>query len=150
MLTCSKCGASDLKLDDFYGRVVTHGVCKRCRRRQVCDRVRTTMDVYLRRLYTQCKMRHVRDHRAEPFIDWNSFLRLFVQQNGVCAETGARFDHASKSLSPSPDRVDNARGYVCGNLRFVTWQVNNARGALTIPEFRRMCESVVWWSTAVH
>ena len=70
------------------------------------------------------------------------FEAIYQAQDGVCVETGVPFDLQSKGLMPSPDRIDNAAGYIDGNIRFVTWRVNNMRGGLSAGRFQATCMEV--------
>lgn len=56
----------------------------------------------------------------------------------TCALTGWSlkwdWDHKLDPLAPSLDRIDNARGYVPGNVRVTCWLVNKMRGNLSDEE----------------
>ncbi len=54
---------------------------------------------------------------------------------GVCALTGIPFDvsygssdRAARWNSPSIDRIDSAKGYIEGNVRWVLWCINTMKG----------------------
>ena len=65
------------------------------------------------------------------------FKAIYEAQGGRCVESGAPFVFDSKDdLFPSPDRIDNNGGYEDRNVRFVSWRVDQLRGAKTIEEFR--------------
>ena len=72
-------------------------------------------------------------------IIFERFNAIYQAQGGACVETGIPFDWASKDLMPSADRIDNEVGYVDGNIRFVTWRVNNMRGGLSVEDFHATC-----------
>ena len=72
-------------------------------------------------------------------ITFERFETIYNAQGGVCVETGVPFDWASKDLMPSPDRIDNAVGYLDGNIRFVTWRINRMRGGLSVEDFHTTC-----------
>lgn len=99
------------------------------------------MHTWLRTSYAQCKMRHARNGYEEDLLPLASFLRVFVDQRGDCVETGVRLTTEGGNMA-SPDRIDNDRGYVEGNVRFVTWNVNRARGSMDVRSFRKMCALV--------
>lgn len=71
---------------------------------------------------------------------------LFQQQNGLCACTGLSLVFKSQSLKGSTtaslDRLDNARGYEPGNIRWVHKVVNKMRGTLSVEEFIHWCRLV--------
>jgi hypothetical protein len=74
-----------------------------------------------------------RRERARP-----EFVRhcqeLFVIQDGRCAVSGFAMTFGWEAKNPwqiSIDRIDNSRGYEIGNVRLVTWFVNNAINCLS-------------------
>lgn len=75
-------------------------------------------------------------------MSFEDFQAVYRSQSGRCQDTGVPFNVSKPQLSPSPDRIDNLRGYVSGNLRFVTWRINNMRGGMTVDEFHGVCELV--------
>ena len=98
-------------------------------------------------MYYKCtqrqKERKYEGLKCGELITFERFKAIYQAQDGVCAETGVPFDWASKDLIPSPDRIDNDDGYVDGNIRFVTWRINNMRGDLSVDDFRATCMQVV-------
>ena len=87
--------------------------------------------------YFHCRDRHKKKHGE--VVTFERYNAIYQAQGGVCADTGVPFDWASKDLMPSPDRIDNEVGYVDGNIRFVTWRVNNMRGGLSVEDFHATC-----------
>jgi hypothetical protein len=65
----------------------------------------------------------------------------------VCALTGweLRWEEGvvRDPLAPSPDRLDNALGYVAGNVRIVCWRVNKMRGTMTDKELLDVCQAIL-------
>ena len=98
--------------------------------------------VRLKPTYYGCDERHKERHEGE-MITFERFKAIYQAQGGVCVETGVPFDWASTDLMPSPDRIGNDAGYVDGNIRFVTWRINNMRGALSAEDFQATCMQVV-------
>jgi hypothetical protein len=94
-------------------------------------------------MYFNCKHRHKESEREGAMITLERFEAIYQAQGGVCVATGVPFDWASKDLRPSPDRIDNDVGYVDGNIRFVTWRVNNMRSSLSVEGFQAACMQVV-------
>jgi hypothetical protein len=73
-----------------------------------------------------------------------------VRQRYCCALTGIPFDADYRTsgaggthLAPSPDRIEPEKGYVPGNVRWVLWAVNRAKGEMPEPLFLRICRAVV-------
>lgn len=82
-------------------------------------------------------------------IDGPYLLQLWDDQGGKCAITGEPFDLSygeglqkgwSKHDAPSLDRIIPELGYVIGNVRLTTFQVNCAMGVYTDEQFYKMCE----------
>lgn len=78
-----------------------------------------------------------------------SYLDTLIEtQNWTCSLTGEKlsFNHGyNNSLggNASLDRIDSGRGYLPGNVRFVTKAVNFAKQALTDADFVELCDRVV-------
>src|SRR5262245_52951864 len=94
----------------------------------------------LARLYTKAKKRG-------SFVKLNrKYLEdLYGKQGGMCALTGRRLLF-SRDLVPDMitiDRISPESGYVVGNVRFVTHQVNAARGGWTDDQLVSMCADVL-------
>lgn len=65
-------------------------------------------------------------------------------QNECCSLTGFRFDYKStqyrnRPFAPSVDRVDNAKGYIYGNIQIVCTMVNKAKNEYSQEMFDQMC-----------
>jgi hypothetical protein len=67
----------------------------------------------------------------------------------ACAVTGKTFDVAYRTagaggthLAPSPDRIVPDLGYVRGNVRWVLWAVNRAKGEMPDDLFVDICTAV--------
>ena len=91
------------------------------------------------------------DLTAEYLID------LYYQQDGRCALTGDAMvpflKMTARGVDPnslSVDRVEPEKGYVVGNVRLVTYRVNQARGAYPEDEFVEMCVKVLMGPLSVY
>ncbi|MCE5292910.1 MAG: hypothetical protein LLG14_27255 [Nocardiaceae bacterium] len=65
---------------------------------------------------------------------------------GRCELTGFEFAIGNRVLgmfSPSIDRVDNSRGYLKDNCRFILFGLNTAKGAGTDAELLQIAQAVV-------
>lgn len=76
---------------------------------------------------------------------------IFVRQNGRCALSGVKLvlEPALKNsnvnwdiITASPDRIDNNKGYILGNVQWVHKTLNKMRQALTVEEFVNWCHLV--------
>lgn len=69
---------------------------------------------------------------------------LFNNQQGKCALLGydmkIQRDHP---LSLSLDQIEPSKGYVIGNVQWVTWISNRAKGDMNQDDFYRMCELAI-------
>lgn len=75
---------------------------------------------------------------------------LLESQNFKCALTGDNLlpednslDHLRKELPLSLDRIDSSRGYIRGNVQWVTKQVNLMKGVMTIEELLETCSKIL-------
>jgi|694.fasta_scaffold08789_13 hypothetical protein len=74
---------------------------------------------------------------------------LWEKQNGICPFTHKKLDlrtHSKDSLknpySASIDRIDNTKGYIEGNIRFVALIYNYARNTFSDDEVMDFCKNV--------
>ena len=141
MKTCNKCHVTK-PAECFYAGASHCKPCHNVRSVESAKLRKQTAKGRLSRLYSECMKRHKKRHEGEP-VTLKRFRAIYLAHDGVCAETGVSFDWASKDLIPSADRVDNNVGYVDGNIRFVTWRVNNMRGGLSVERFQSTCMEVV-------
>lgn len=86
--------------------------------------------------------------RDLPFaITIEDVWELFIKQNKKCALTGEYlyFDTYAKrgSGNASLDRIDSSKGYVLGNIQWVTKKVNIIKRELSQEEFLCLCRKVV-------
>lgn len=69
---------------------------------------------------------------------------LFNNQEGKCALLGYDMKIQSKHpLSLSLDQIEPSKGYVIGNVQWVTWISNRAKGDMNQDDFYRMCELAI-------
>ena len=75
---------------------------------------------------------------------------LLKSQNFKCALTGdnllpkdGSLDHIRKDLPLSLDRIDSSKGYVRGNLQWVTKRANWMKGDMAMKELFEMCNKII-------
>ena len=89
--------------------------------------------------------------KGESDITLEYLKELWEQQGGLCPFTGWELllpKGSSYSGDPgsmyraSIDRLDNSKGYVIGNIRFISVIANYCRNTFTDDQVRLFCESV--------
>lgn len=75
---------------------------------------------------------------------------LLEKQDFKCALTGDTLlpednslDHERKDLPLSLDRIDSSKGYIKGNLQWVTKRVNLMKGEMTMAELLETCSKIL-------
>lgn len=80
-----------------------------------------------------------------PFdLDLEYVTNLFDKQKGLCAITGEVMVPKSKDrMSPSLDKINPSKGYVKGNVQWLTWKANMIKQDLNMEELRDFCTKVL-------
>lgn len=100
----------------------------------------------------RAKYRSRKNSRKECKIDAKDLKDLFEFQGGICPLTGWKLslpinteigfeNHDIKNASL--DRIDHAKGYIPGNLRFVAIIANVARSNYSDYDLVKFCSAVV-------
>ena len=91
-----------------------------------------------------CKIRTLALRRNKDFsITIQDAWEQFQNQKGLCSLTGIRlFMNEDASL----DRVDNTRGYVCGNIQWVHKKVNKLKSDFTQHDLIDWCKRIANYS----
>ena len=92
----------------------------------------------------QAKSRVKKLGGLEPTIDREYLYLVFKKQQGLCALSGVTLKvekHAVACLSL--DKIIPELGYVTGNVQWVAWAVNRAKGDMSGEIFLDMCEKVL-------
>lgn len=80
---------------------------------------------------------------VSPELDRDWLYNLFTAQNGECALSGEIMLLERKSpYSLSLDQIIPSKGYIKGNVQWVTWAVNRAKGDLSSEAFLGMCKKI--------
>jgi hypothetical protein len=169
--TCTRCGVSKPlsgfalvnAVNSFKGYTTKHhSYCKECnntyakafrarnpgyqgtgRISSIPTEDRRLMSAVRQRL-TDAKVRCKKLGKNPPVLTDLFLYQLFLSQNRRCALTGAtlkiEIDHP---LCLSLDQIDPANGYVEGNVQWLAWAVNRAKGDLSLDHFYEMCEVVL-------
>ncbi|BAY82593.1 hypothetical protein NIES267_20760 [Calothrix parasitica NIES-267] len=96
--------------------------------------------------------RRVKSNGRECNITLEYLKQLWEKQNGRCPYTGWKLDnlqttsdwnnHVLHPKTASLDRIDSSRGYVFGNVQFVSLIANYAKRDFLEEELLRFCEAV--------
>lgn len=65
---------------------------------------------------------------------------LYQKQLGICAITGDKLPSINES---SLDRIDSSKGYIEGNVQWVTVQANKCKHILSMQELYKFCQKVL-------
>lgn len=87
------------------------------------------------RLKRSAEKRHYEFSVSIKYL-WN----LFQCQHQICAITG---DYIPTIKEASLDRIDSSKGYIEGNVQWVTIQANKCKHILTMPELYEFCTKVL-------
>ena len=140
---------------DAYGAVQSVGydsVCKKCmveKRSKHAERIRSDYKWYCKKLLSQLRHRAKKD--AVPFnLTLEDLIHEYEAQDGRCRYTGKVLDFTLKNIRkgmphrdfPSLDRKIPSRGYVLGNVDWVTYGVNRMKNDFSEEEFISFCHLV--------
>lgn len=92
----------------------------------------------------EAKLRIKKFSLTETDLEDKYLYDLFVAQKGLCALLGYEMVVERKHpLSLSLDQIDPGMGYLKGNVQWVTWVANRAKGDMTQDDFYSMCQIAV-------
>ena len=92
-----------------------------------------------------------RDRGREVDIDKEYLKEIFEQQKGVCIYSGVELEHregvgvSGKSnplTAASLDRIDSSKGYIKGNVQFISIVCNHAKNGMSDKQMREWIEIV--------
>jgi hypothetical protein len=93
--------------------------------------------------------RNAKTRNLEFSLTPEDILKIAARHGNVCAVSGLEFDlsgaknNVRRPYFPSIDRIDNAKGYVRGNVRVVCVAVNVAMNVWGESVLRKIAESMV-------
>lgn len=77
-------------------------------------------------------------------ISFEYAYEIWKNQNGLCALSGIPLSiEIGDNHVASLDKIDPNKGYIEGNIQWLSWSVNRAKGDLTTLEFINMCKKVI-------
>ena len=81
-------------------------------------------------------------------LDVDATIAKILRQ-GRCKLSGDKFVYKQgkgrgnkNPYAPSIDRIDSRKGYIPGNVMFINWENNNAKGDMSLYRYKRMCAKV--------
>jgi hypothetical protein len=87
-------------------------------------------------------------------VDLLHLIEVWEKQKGICPFTGWTLnlpygsvgcrDTQKNSRRASVDRIDNSKGYIKGNIRFISVMANYARNNMSDEELIEFCKAVVY------
>lgn len=100
--------------------------------------------------YIKVIRKNSKQKNQEYNIDTEYLKQLWDEQNGICPFTNKKLilrTHSNDEIKKCPyqaslDRIDNAKGYVKGNVRFVALIFNYARNNFSDQEVIDFCKMV--------
>lgn len=104
------------------------------------------------RWYLKVVRKTHKERNLEYDIDLNYLQELWEQQNGICPFTKQKLELKTHSKTQntvnrpyqaSIDRIDNNKGYIKGNIRFVSLMYNFCRNVFTDEQVLEFCKQVV-------
>ncbi len=160
------CGVTNFssKLDRVYNCLCKCGNIKKCRRSRLVDGRNTSCGCLMKshlgarnklpdlsvsshlweRIKSNAKKRNLEFTITKKYI-----LDVFIGQSKKCAITGVELklpvrkeDNKSENLA-SLDRIDNTKGYVEGNVRWLLWKVNRMKWDMTDDELYNICDLII-------
>lgn len=95
----------------------------------------------LREHFRRVKKRH---HKYDITID--DILEQWEKQNGICVYSGVKLNHPSEGGSninkASLDRIDSSKGYIKGNIQFISITCNQAKNNMSHEEMLTFCNII--------
>jgi len=83
-------------------------------------------------------------NHPKPNIDLDYIYNLYLKNNGKCALSGITMTADKGSmLILSLDKIVPEKGYCKGNVQWVAWAVNRAKGEMSQQMFIDMCKKIV-------
>lgn len=89
-----------------------------------------------------------RDNNREYNITLDDLLNQWNNQDGICPYTGVKLIHPNKIKDEgliymaSLDRIDSAKGYVIGNIQFISAAANLAKNNMTHEQMIEFCKII--------
>lgn len=118
--------------------------CKRCSNGKILNNFRESF------IHNIKKNALYRNKEFAEDVTSEYLYQLLESQNFKCAISGDNLlpednslDHIRRDLPLSLDRIDSSKGYIRGNLQWVTKRINWMKGDLSMQEFLELCSKIL-------
>ena len=142
---CPSCGAEQSYLRKNYAVLSEKSgkVCKKCANKNPANNNHLGFYKNVLRASFAHKYKTGAETRG---IDWTVSFEyladLLIEQDFKCALSGKDLDASEVVNNCSLDRIDSSKGYVEGNVQWVTSMVNMCKQSYTQDDFIDMCKSI--------
>jgi len=146
-LLCIKCNIEKSNYLFFNNKANKSGkvsYCKLCHNEQdKIKRENSTVDQRIKILLNAANISFRNERVTEFNIDLQYLLQLKDNQENKCIYTGNQLIWKTNDLNTaSLDRIDSLKGYVKGNVQFVSKCINPAKSDLTEQEFFKIVQQI--------
>lgn len=118
--------------------------CRECADKERNDRPLLELDDGTLSKLGVCRFNKIKRGALSRNIEFDVTIdylwKLFLEQKQICAITG---DYLKTIKEASLDRIDSQRGYVEGNVQWVTKQANLSKHTMTMDELYCFCRKVL-------
>lgn len=130
-----------------YCRACSAAYSKKVREKQLAPDGTVSIKVIATKQASRCKYgRNGTAWHGESDITAAYLEQLWEAQQGCCAVSGLLLSRKREPLSPftaSLDRIDNSKGYLMGNVRWVVYGVNALKGTGSDSDLIKIAQSIV-------
>lgn len=116
--------------------------CKKCSGKQLSVKMKKkngTVGELDKTRYGKLR-KNAETRKIEFEVSMEHLWDLFVSQNNICAITG---DHLASINDASLDRIDSSKGYIEGNVQWVTKQANLSKHVMSMEQLYEFCRKVL-------
>jgi hypothetical protein len=91
-------------------------------------------------------LRRSRNRFKEVSVTLDDLKRVWDNQSGICVYTGVKLIRPSETKENDPnytaslDRIDSSKGYVKGNIQFISMAANYAKNKMTHEKMLEFCK----------
>jgi hypothetical protein len=115
------------------------------------DFIRSSMNEFLRRIRNRKRSKPEKVGNVDLSPEY--LIELWNKQNGSCAYTGVKlvlpsyktYRSTNYNYKASLDRIDSSKGYIIGNVQFISYTMNNLKSNMNdidLEEFFKIVKSI--------